>query len=458
MPELDEEQKRMAEFILDKKQVYVAQRMGFGKTAVAIEVIRRTGQKAFVFAPIKVAWHVWPAELQKWAPELSFAIAHGPHKLGALQSDADVIIMNYDGIIWLAKQTIPWEKRLCILDEVSKMKSHSTERFERLSRARNLWTEYMLALSGTPAASGLIGLWSQYYLLDGGSRLGINITSFREQYCDAISRPGLPVTIYKVRKDKEAEIHGRIADITCSVDSSNKDTRPPVKHNKIMLDLPAPARKIYRELEKEFITHLKSGTVVVKNVMALSAKLRQVVQGALYIAGPGAIPGKADKNRKTEFIHSVKAEALRELVDLLQGEPLLCAVQFIFDPRIINKVFGKTLPKITGGTSEQETASLLARWDAGDLELLLTHPASTSHGLNMQKGGSNIVFYGHPWSLELFEQFEGRIRRRGQKAEFVQMHHLIMKDTMDEAIIDALNNNAKTQDDLIAFLQKRYCS
>jgi SNF2 family DNA or RNA helicase len=456
--ELDADQKRMVEFCLEHKQTYIAQVMGFGKTAVAIEVIRRTGQKAMVFCPIKVGWHVWPKELTLWAPELSFAIAHGPNKLGALESGADVIIINYEGIDWLSQQKMPnWQKRMLILDEASKMKSHATVRFEKMEQAHGLWTDYRIALSGTPAAAGLVGLWSQYYLLDRGERLGKNISAFRSKYCEAISRPGIPVTIYKVWPHKEKEVHEAVADITASVDMTGRDTRPPLKHNKIYLEMPKPLRKMYDALEKDFILQLKEGTVTIKNIMTKSGKLRQLVQGALYIPGVGYTGKGVDKRRKTEFIHTIKADALKELVNLLQGQPALVAVNFLFDPIIIRRVFKYDVPMFSRELSQEDSSRLLARWDSKQLPLLMLHPKTAAHGLNMQEGGSNLVWYTQTWSLEEHEQLGARLRRRGQKAEYVTNHHLIMKDSVDESIVDALNSHARTQDDLIKFLTSRYC-
>lgn len=457
---LDADQEAMVEFCMKHKRTYLAQPMGFGKTAVAIETYKRvralTGQKLFVLCPIRVAWHVWPKELTKWAPELTFAIVHGPHKKYALESGADVLIMNYDGILWLAKQKTAWQPRMCILDEAAKLKYHNTERFERISKAHHLWTEYMIAMSGTPASAGLQGLWSQYYLLDFGFRLGINISEFRSRYCEAIQRPGLPITLYKVIKDREHLIHKQIADMTYSVDMTGKDTRPPVKHTAVELDMPKTLREQYKQLEKHFILELAEGTVVASNLMAKSSKLRQLTQGALYIPSPTAVKGKADPNRKVSYVHSIKAEALKEIIELMQEEPVIAAIQFRFDIDIITKTFGRALPLIAGGTSEADTTVLLARWDQRKIPLLLVHPASVSDGLNMQEGGHNLIYYGITTSLEQYDQLIGRLRRRGQEASCVYVQHLVIKDTIDYHIVEALNNHCKTQEDLLKYLQRIY--
>jgi hypothetical protein len=264
----------------------------------------------------------------------------------------------------------------------------------------------------------------------------------------------MPVTLYRVMPEKESDIHKTIEDITYSVDMTGRDKRPPVKMSTIEIEMGPELLVLYNRLKKEFILDVEEGKVTVKNFMAKTAKLRQVCQGAVYIPSPNAVPGRPDPDRKTSFIHSYKADVLKELLDVHQGEPLLVVIYFKFDKDIIETTLKRKLPCIDGATTEEEVARLLASWDRKELDILLVHPAVVASGLNMQKGGHNIIFYSQSPSLEDTEQLIGRLRRRDQEADCIYANHIVFAGGIDNHIVEGLQKHAKTQQELIDYIQR----
>lgn len=420
-------QERAISFCLDHKAAFLAIDLGMGKTAIALHVIQHIGGPAFVFGPLRTIYSSWPEEIEKWTPNLSYAIAHGTNKYAALNSGADVILMNYDGLNWFSKQKIAMNRRMVIYDESSMCKSHATQRFRLLRKLSILWSDYKLCLSATPAPNSLQELWSQYYLLDSGKALGKNITTFRENYCTSFSYPGMTVTLYKVLARYHKEIYDRVAPITFRLDAKDYLEMPEITYNEIKVELPPSLRAKYKTLKKEFFLELEGADIEALSAVHVGMKLRQFIQGGLY-----------DEEKKWHRLHNLKLRVLKELVETAAGNPILCAIQFKGELAMIREAF-PSAPVIAGGTLPEQGAKYITSWNKGNIPLLLCHPASLSHGVNLQAGGHTLLWYGLTWSLEQYSQLNGRLYRQGQLRHVV-IHHIIMKDTIDEAVMLALKN------------------
>ena len=438
---LHEYQERAIRFCLEKKKAYLAIDMGLGKTAIALKVIQRTKQKAFVLAPLRTIYSSWPEEIAKWTPELSYYILHGPGKSLAHTKDVDVVLMNYEGLKWFSQQRGNIPRRMIIYDESSMCKSHATQRFKLLRKMLLLWTDYALCLSATPAPNGLHEMWSQYFLLDQGGALEKNISAFRRKYCKAISYPGMPITLYKVDERFTKDIYKAVAPRTFRLKAEDYLDMPPITYNSIKCKLSTKLMKQYKELEKEFFLALETADIESDNKVGVSMKLRQFVQGGLY-----------DEDKLWHIVHKIKLQALKELLDTSAGQPILCAIQFRGELTMIQDAIG-SVPVIAGGTSAKQAQKYITAWNSGSLPLLLCHPASLSHGVNLQSGGHLLLWYGLTWSLEQYSQLNGRLYRQGQRNPVV-IHHLVMQDTVDEAVLQALTDKAAGQDAFLSYLKQ----
>lgn len=433
-------QERAIDFCLDKRKCFLAIDLGMGKTAIALKVIQETKQKAFVFAPLRTIYSTWPDEMAIWAPELSYYILHGPDKSLMDALKADVILMNYEGLKWLSQQRGKWPRRTVIYDESSMCKSHSTQRFKLLRKMQGLWSDYCVCMSATPAPNGLHEVWSQYFLLDQGSRLEPTITAFRRKYCRSFSYPGMSFVKYTVDPRFTQSIYDAVAPITFRLDAKDYLDMPPITYNEIKLELTPKLRKQYKELEDDFFLELEDANIEALNAGQVSMKLRQFIQGGLY-----------DEEKVWHYIHGIKMQALKELVETSAGQPILCAIQFRGELATIQKEFSSA-PVIAGGTPVAQAQKYIKLWNDGSLPLLLCHPASLSHGVNLQSGGHILLWFGLTWSLEQYSQLNGRLYRQGQQ-DHVMIHHLVMKDTVDEAVLKALRNKDLTQRSLLSYIK-----
>lgn len=447
MLKLHEYQKRAIDFCLKNRTVYLAMDLGLGKTAVALKVIELTKQPAIVFAPLRVIYNVWPDEIKNWTPQLTYDIIHGPDKYYTLKkSKADILLINYDGIKWFSKvikdKDIKWKKRNLILDESSMIKSPSTQRFKSLKKMFPLWGNYRLCLSATPAPNGLHELWTQYFMLDKGERLGVNYFQYRSRY---FSYTGPPIYKTLLWPGMDKVIHKTIKPITYRLDANDHLNMPETIFNPIKLTLPKELRDQYEQLEKEFYLEFSESQATAFSAAALSMKLRQFIQGAVYTD---------QKDGSFYPLHDVKIDALKELLETANGQPILCPIQFKFERKMINEFLGKSVPCIAGGTSPIDSKRYIQAWNKGDIPLLLCHPASLGHGVNLQAGGHILLWYGLTWSLEHYLQLNGRLIRQGQKAKGVILHHLIMKNTIDENVASVLKRKDATQSMLLNALKR----
>ncbi len=441
MLKLHEYQNRAIQFCKDNPECYLAIDLGMGKTAIVLKLIEDLGIKAFVFGPLRTIYSSWPDEIAKWAPQLTYRVLHGPDKTLVGTKDIDILLMNYEGLPWLSKQRGNWTRRMVVYDESSMCKSHSTQRFKLLRRMHPLWTGHSVCLSATPAPNSLQELWAQYFLLDRGRRLGKNITAFRASYCRSFSYPGMAFTQYEVAPEKKQAIYDAVAPITFRLDAVDYLDMPDITYNYISLKLTPPLARKYKQLEKEFFMEIDDAEIEAPQVAQLSMKLRQFVQGGIY-----------DEEKIWHDLHQVKLNALKELVETSAGQPILCAIQFRGELSMIQRTF-KGVPVIAGGTTAKQASEYIKKWNSGQISLLLCHPASLSHGVNLQSGGHILLWYGLTWSLEQYLQLNGRLYRQGQRSA-VMVHHLIMAGTVDEAVKQALKSKSTSQQSFLSYLKK----
>lgn len=444
---LHEYQKKAIKFGLENKAVYYAIDLGLGKTAIdlhRIKIMKNHGIKSIVFAPIPVIYNTWPMEIKNWGLDLSFEVLHGPEKSYILQKkNPDIFLINYEGLKWFREAIstyVPkWKPRSLVLDEGSFIKDPSTLRFKSLKKMMPLWHERRSVLSATPAPNGYHNLWAQYYMLDRGLRLGKTYNEFRGRFFHYSGPPLFKTTI---RPGMDVGIQRLIKDITFRLE--NTDRPYEMVFNNIPLELPPKMRELYNRLEKDFLLEFDGSDATAFSAAALSMKLRQFIQGAIYTS---------TETKSYEILHQVKAEALKALVEALNGNPLLCAIQFRFELEMINKIFGKEVPYIAKGISPKRVMQLVDEWNSGSIPLLLCHPASIGHGVNMQKSGYNLLWYAQTWSLEHYQQLIGRIARQGQMSKTVVINTLMLKNTIDERITKTIQKKGITQKDLLDALR-----
>jgi len=447
MLQLHQYQKKAIEFGLENKTVFMAMDLGLGKTAVSLKIIQRLKQKAIVFAPLRVIYNTWPDEIKRWTPELTYDIIHGPDKRNVFRrSRADILLINFDGLKWFSKEVVQshirWQKRILILDESSMIKSPSTLRFKTLKKMMPLWSDYRFCLSATPAPNGYHELWSQYYMLDKGERLFSVFYRFRSNF---FNYSGPPLYKTSLRKGAYEQIRDLIKPITYRLDANDYIDMPDIVYNDIPLVLSKPLQNKYKELENNFFLEFAGADATAFNAAALSMKLRQFIQGAVYTDL---------KDGSFYPLHQIKIDALKELLETSAGQPILCPVQFKFELKMIHEFIDKSIPCIAGGTSIAESNSLIRAWNNSELPLLLCHPASLGHGVNLQAGGHIMLWFGLTWSLEHYKQLNGRLIRQGQKNKCVAIHHLIMKNTIDERVVKVLKDKDATQSKLLDALKR----
>ena len=436
-------QVRAKDFIVKNKRVFLAMDMGLGKTLTVLMAIDELKTKAVVMGPLSVILDTWPAEIEKWFPHLTYKVLHGKNKDLTDHDKYDILLLNYEGLEWFSKQTGKWKPRMLVLDESSKIKSASTSRFKILQKSFPLWSDYIVCLSATPAPNSLVDLWSQYYMLDQGKALGKNITAFRKEYCQKISYPGMRAVIYAFDERFTQQVYSLIEPRTFRLKAEDYLDMPEIVYNQVTCTLPTPVKKMYKELEKEFFLSLSSGDVEVETASTLSIKLRQLIQGGMYVT--------LDEGDKIwESIHDAKVEALTEIVETADS-PVLCAIQFKGELEVIRSRYPKA-PVIAGGVPAADRSKYIREWNEGKIPLLLCHPASLSHGVNLQSGGHILVWYGLPWSLEQYIQLNGRLYRQGQ-SKTVIVHHLIMKDTLDTKVLRVLQQKEIVEEGLLDYLR-----
>jgi SNF2 family DNA or RNA helicase len=428
--------------------------MGLGKTVTTLTAIKRLMfeeldiSTTLVVAPKRVVESVWEAESQKWEHlrGLTFSLVSGDIKKrkAALMKKADIYLISRDNIPWLCGlyggSMLPFD--MLVIDELSSFKSPKSVRFKAL-RAVQPSFRRVLGLTGTPSPNGLIDLWSQLYLLDRGERLGKFVSNYRDKYFKPGKRNGLIVYKYNILPEAEKEIHNKIADICLSMRAKDYLELPGRINNNILLDMPFEVKEKYLKFEKEQVLKLYTDKtpgeleITALNAAALSNKLLQFANGAIY-----------GEEKQWEEVHEVKIEATKELIEAANGSPVLIAWTYRHDLERLKKALAPF------GCKELDGDEDVRAWNRKEIPVLLMHPASGGHGLNLQAGGNTIIWFGQTWSLELEQQLNARLDRQGQEKAVV-INKLIMRGTLDEDVILSQEAKGRTQDRLMEAVKAR---
>lgn len=409
-------------------------------------------------APKKVAEATWTDEAAKWEhlSMLRFSLVLGSQKkrIRALNKSADVYVINRENVPWLVEYyRNAWPFDMVVLDELTSFKSHDAKRFKSLTWVR-AQIKRISGLTGTPAPNGLLDLWAQIYLLDEGERLGPNITHYRTRYFEK-NYNGYG---YTAKPGADEIIREKISDICIAMKAEDYLELPDCVTNVIPIVLDAKAQAAYTRMEREMLLQIEETEITATSAAVLTGKLLQLCNGALYYEEPileNGIPqfdknGKMKTMRKTAHIHDCKLEAFLELLEQIQGKPALVFYSLQSDLERIQAALAKSGLRVR----ELKTPQDQHDWNAGLVDVLLAHPASAAYGLNLQDGGNHVIWFGHTWSLELYQQANDRLHRQGQKQKVI-LHHLVVKGGADEDVMESLEGKATTQDKLMQALKAR---
>ena len=439
--DLHEYQNRAVDFILENKKVALLLDMGLGKTVSSLTALvdlldSMSVNKILIIAPLRVANTVWHTEAENWqhTKGLKINICTGSEKnrRAQLHKSADVYVINRENVEWIVElYGKKWPFDCVIIDESSSFKSPSSRRFKALKKTVSL-TEYCVLLTGTPSPNGLLDLWSQFYLLDHGARLGRTMTAYKQRFF----KSDFMGYKYELRKGASDEIYSLIADITLSMQAEDYIKLPDRIDSSVFVELPPAKLKAYKDFERESILELEdSDDVEAVNAAVLGNKLLQFANGAIYTDALG----------NWSDLHRVKLDALNDIIEDNAGENILIAYNYKTDLERLTKKFPQAVVMDKDGEA-------VARWNNNEIKLLLAHPASAGHGLNLQKGGSLIVWFGMIWSLELYQQFNARLHRQGQTKP-CRVVHIVASQTIDEKVLNVLSDKNAVQNNLLTALK-----
>lgn len=425
-------------FIIDHPVSAILLSCGLGKTVITLTAVKELMfdrfevKKPLVIAPLRVASNSWPDEIGKWdhLKDLTYSVATGSEaeRRKALLTKADLYIINRENVTWLVEKSgLPFDYDMIIVDELSSFKSHQSKRFKSLLKVRPK-VKRMVGLTGTPASNSLMDLWAEFRLLDMGKRLGRYIGQYRRDYFTPDKRNAQIIFSYKPLPGAEEAIYKKISDITISMKSADFLKMPDLFVNEVPVRLSPSERALYDKLKRDMVLSLRGKEIDAVNAASLSGKLLQMANGAVY-----------DENQETVLIHERKLDALEDLLEDANGRPVLIAYWFKHD---LERIKGRFPVR------EIKTGKDISDWNEGKIPVAMIHPASAGHGLNLQAGGSTLIWFGLTWSLELYQQTNARLWRQGQK-EPVVIHHIIAEGTIDENVMAALRRKEKTQDSLI---------
>ena len=432
-------QRYAAEFIITHPISALLLDMGLGKTSITLTAINDLlfdsfeVHKVLVVAPLRVARDTWSAEIEKWEhlKNLRYSVVVGTaqERISALSTPADIYIINRENIQWLVEESgLPFDFDMAVIDELSSFKNHQSKRFRAFMKVRPK-LKRIVGLTGTPAGNGLMDLFAEFKLLDMGERLGRLIGQYRNAYFQPDKRNGMVVYSYKPLPDAEQRIYDKISDITISMKATDHLKMPELISAEYMVQLSENEKEKYDRLKKDLIFSTEDNEVTAANAASLSNKLSQMANGAVY-----------SDDGETVHIHDRKLDALEDIIESMNGRPLLVAYWFKHDLERIKKRFE---------IREIKSSEDISDWNSGKIPVALIHPASAGHGLNLQSGGSTLVWFGLTWSLELYQQTNARLWRQGQTADTVVIQHIIAKSTIDEQIMKALKTKDTTQAALI---------
>lgn len=435
-------QKYATQFLIDHDAAGLFLDMGCGKSVITLTALWELAfdyfdiSKVLVIAPKRVAEDTWKREIEKWEhlKDITYSIVLGgkEQREKALNKKALIYIINRENVPWLI-ENYKWDFDTVVIDELSSFKSNKAQRFKALKKVRPR-LKRIIGLTGTPAPNSLMDLWSEIYLLDMGQRLGRYIGGFRDRFFIPDKRNREVVFSYKPREGAEDKIYELISDICVSMKALDHIKMPELITNNIVAEMNSKQMKVYEKFKSDMVLSIEGKELDAVNAAALSNKLLQMANGAVY-----------DDNKAVVEIHDKKLDALEDLIEAANGKPVLVAYWYKHDKDRIMKRFQ---------AEEINTSADIDKWNKGEMPVALIHPASAGHGLNLQQGGSTVVWFGLTWSLELYQQLNARLYRQGQK-ETVVIHHIITKDTIDENVIKALEKKDISQNSLIEAVKWR---
>lgn len=443
-------QTRAVEWCLNNPRCGLFLPMGAGKTVITLSAIARLKQnglidKVLIIAPVRVARTTWPAEIEKWdhTKSLTYSLIDGDAKkrTRALEKEADIYIIGKEQVIWLCETVGKrWPFDMVVVDELSTFKNPQAQRFKALKKVVKKFKRF-IGLTGTPAPRGIPDLWSQMFLIDAGTRLGKSIGSFRKTYLIPERSNGYIVYSWAARNGAQKEIEEKISDVVMSLDSSECVELPDINYINVPITLPKTVKKRYDAFKKDLVLELSTTDVSASNLGVLCGQLLQFTSGQIYTHDP-SFP--------VDTIHDEKIKALSDILTSANGEPVIIYYYFKHElDRIINLLESNNLRYST-----LEKDSDLARWNNHELDVLLLHPASAGHGLNLQAGGSVIIWYCLPnFNLELYQQANARLYRQGQR-EKARVYHLLVDDSIDIDMMNALDKKEITQSTLLDALRR----
>ena len=436
-------QRYATDFILTHPVAAVLLDMGLGKSVITLSAVwelclnRFEIGRVLVIAPMRVARDTWPAEIRKWdhlkGLTCSVAVGTAAERRAALCKPAFIHIINRENVQWLIEESgLPFDYDMVVIDELSSFKSHQAKRFRSLMKVRPL-IRRIVGLTGTPSSNGLMDLWAEFRVLDMGKRLGRFITHYRDAFFLPDKRNAQQIFSYKPKPGAEQEIYRRVGDISISMKTADYLRMPACVMNEVLVSMSDAEAELYTAMKDDLVVTLKGEEIDAVNAAALSGKLCQMANGALY-----------GEDGRALAIHNRKLDELEDLIEAANGKPVLVAYWFRHDlTRISGRLSARHVP-----FSKLDTPETIARWNAGEISVALIHPASAGHGLNLQAGGSTLIWFGLTWSLELYQQTNARLWRQGQKNTVV-IQHIMTRDTIDEQIMAALRRKDQTQAALI---------
>lgn len=438
-------QKYAIEFILNHPVAAVLLDMGLGKTVIALTAIHTLlfdsfeVSKVLVVAPLRVARDTWPNEVKKWEHlkdlRVSVAVGDAKKRKIALMRKADIYVINREMVKWLVEESgVPFDYDMVVIDELSSFKNPQSQRFKALMKVRSK-VRRVVGLTGTPASNGLMDLFAEYKLLDMGQRLGRYITRYRLSYFQPDKTNGAIIYSYKPLPFAEEEIFKKIGDITISMKSGDFLQMPEKIMTEYEVEMNEKEKQEYKHLKDNLVLSVGDQEITAANAASLCGKLSQMANGAVYT-----------DDRNVQIFHERKLDALEDMIEAANGKPVMIAYWFQHDFDRIKK----RLQEMGVEFEKIDSEDSIKRWNEGRLPVALIHPASAGHGLNLQSGGSTIIWFGLTWSLELYQQTNGRLWRQGQKDKTVVIQHIITKGTIDERILSALKHKDCTQEEMIA--------
>ena len=437
-------QRYATDFIINNPISAVLLEMGLGKSVISLSAVNELMldyfdvSRTLVIAPLRVANSTWPDEIKKWdhLKHLNYSVVIGSEKerLAALRKPAHIYLINRENVDWLiTKSGIPWKFDMVVIDELSSFKSYQAKRFRSLLKVRPK-IKRIVGLTGTPSSNGLMDLWAEFRLLDMGERLGRYITYYRQNFFIPDKRNQQMIFSYKPKDGAEKKIYSLISDITISMKSKDFLKMPECVMNEVIVTLSDKEQKLYDSLKQDMVLSFEEKEIDAINAAALSNKLLQMSNGAVY-----------NDDKESLHIHDRKLDALEDLIEGANGKPVLVAYWFKHDLEKIKDRFD---------VREIKSAKDISDWNEGKIPVALIHPASAGHGLNLQAGGSTLIWFGLTWSLELYQQTNARLYRQGQDSTVV-IHHILTKGTIDEDVMKALKAKEKIQDALIDSVKAR---